>query len=283
MTQNNYYIGSRYDWDKLSSLLGRRVSRLNESLTKNLRTAALAKGIKKTEQGVRLDLYSVNEEELNLLLNTEARPLVKVDATKMTSLLNEVNSKYPSRMDWQTGQRYKVELGKAFTTCLDVIGTDTNERAKAKKVMGKNPYKVGDWIDTSNQYCYHATGITNALKKLRKEMFGYSSGSFSKAARVYKVSESSYWLEVPILNEAPTGPSNWEWADVRFDNLIKVEGCNSNNNWGRGHDWTIPYEGNEDAMEFVKAKTPIRFSQSDISYPKLTEYKGYRSQYTESD
>jgi hypothetical protein len=282
-SQTNYYIGSRYDWSKLNTLLERSVSKLNESLTKNLRTAALAKGIKKTEQGVRLDFYSVNGNELALLQSTDARPLVKVDADKMTLSLNRVNGNYPSSMDWSTAKKYKISLANAFTKCIDVIGTDTNERAKPTKVLGKNPYKVGDWIDTSNQYCYHATGITNAISKLRKELFGYSSVNISDAARVYKVSDSSYWIEVPILNEQPTGVSNWEWADVRFDNLIIANGCNNDNTWNRDHDWTIPYEGNEDAMEFVKAKTPIRFSQSDINYPKLTEYKGYRSEYTERD
>jgi hypothetical protein len=282
-SQTNYYIGSRYDWSKLNTLLERSVSKLNESLTKNLRTAALAKGIKKTEQGVRLDFYSVNGNELALLQSTDARPLVKVDAGKMTLSLNEVNSKYQQRMDWSTAQKYKMDLGNAFAKCIDVIGTDTNERAKPTKVLGKNPYKVGDWIDTSNQYCYHATGITNAISKLRKELFGYSGGNISDAARVYKVSDSSYWIELPFLNEEPKGVSNWEWADVRFDNLIIANGCNNDNTWNRDHDWTIPYEGNEDAMEFVKAKTPIRFSQSDINYPKLTEYKGYRSEYTERD
>jgi hypothetical protein len=279
MTQNNYYIGSRYDWEKLNTLLGRSVSKLNESLTKNLRSAALAKGIKKTEQGVRLDFYSVNGNELTLLQSTEARPLVKVDASKMTSLLHEVNTKYQNGMDWETARKYKIDLANAFTTCIEVIGTDTNERAKPTKVVGKNPYKVGDWVDTTNQYS--DSGIGNAISKLRKEMFGYNSVIISDAARVCKVSDKSYWIEIPFLKEVTTGVSNWEWATARFNNVIIAKGCNSN--YQHDWDWTIPYEGNEAHISFVKAKTPIRLTQFEIEYPKHTEYKGYRSEHTQRD
>jgi len=284
MNNKNYYIGTRADWSKMNKTLNQSVSRLNERLSQDLRNIALEKGIKKTEQGNKLLFYSVSNSQLDsLMTNNEVRPLLKVDDELMSEKLNKVNSSFPRRMNPNEFSQYKKQLKEAMTDCVEVIGTDTNERAKPKKVVGKNPYKVGDWIDTSNQYSYHQTGITNAISKLRKEMFEYNRGIISDAARVYKVSESSYWIEVPFLKEAPTGVSNWEWAAARFDNLIIANGCNPNNSWSRDHDWTIPYEGNEAAMEFVKAKTPIRISQSDISYPKLTEYKGYRSEYTERD
>lgn len=273
----DYYIGSRYEWKEISALVGRQVSKLNEGLTKHLRTAVLSKGIKKTEQGVRLDFYSVNEKELNLLLNTEARPLVKVDEAKMSLLLNEVNSKVPRRMDYDTAEKYKRDLAKAFSACVDIIGTDTNER-KLREVVGPNPYKVGDWIDTSNQY---GGSIANAYSKLCTECWAdnYRIGKLSDAARVYRVSKSSYWLEVPVLNEAPQGVTNWEWAADRFPNLIKAYGCKDGWNSQDGHDFTIPYEGNEDSMTFVKAKTAIRHH----GYPRITKYQGYRSHHSMSD
>ena len=282
MTKSEIYIGTRIDWQTLNNTLNRSVSRLNQKLTKELRTVALNKGIKKTEQGKRLDLYSVSQQELDTLMNeSSVRPLVKVDVQKLSDSLQKVNSSYSGRMDYDTAKLYRKDLTAALTSSLDVIGEDTNERAKPTQVVGKNPYKVGDWIDTSNQYSYHKTGISNAIYKLRKEMFGYNSCIISDAARVYKVTEKSYWIEVPILKEEPKGVSNWKWAAARFDNLQIVKGCNSD--YQHDHDWYIPYEGNEDAFEFVQSKTPIRLSQFEISYPKHTECKGYRSEYTERD
>lgn len=282
MTNSEIYIGTRIDWNTLNDTLNRSVSRLNQKLTEKLRTVAMKKGIKKTEQGNRLDLYSVSQTELDTLMSSpEVRPLVKVDSQKMSEALQKVNSSYTGRMDYATAFNYKKDLEAALTSSLDVIGEDTNERAKPTKVVGKNPYKVGDWVDTSNQYAYHATGISNAMQKLRKEHFGYGRALLSDAARVYKVTEKSYWIEVPVLKEEPNGVSNWEWAQSRFDNLQIVKGCDTK--YQHDHDWYIPYEGNEDRFEFIQAKTPIRFSQFEIKYPKHTECKGYRHEYTQRD
>lgn len=289
MNNNTFYIGTRADWSLMNKEVSRSVSKLNERLSTDLRSIAMGKGIKKTEQGQKLLFFNVSQDELSILMaNPSVRPLLKVDAELMSKAIQNVNSSFPSRMTPDIFSKYQKELKSSMVNCVEVIGTDTNVRANPTKIVGENPYKVGDWIDTSNQYCYHGTGITNAIRKLRKEMFGYNGAIISDACRVYRVSKSSYWIEVPILKEEPTGVSNCEWANARFDNLIIAKGCNpnnpnSNNSWNRDHDWTIPYEGNEEAMEFVKAKTPIRISQSDISYPNLTEFKGYRSEYTERD
>ena len=283
MTQiTEIYIGTRIDWETLNNTLNRSVSRLNQKLTKELRTVAMNKGIKKTEQGKRLDLYSVSQTELDTLMsNPKVRPLVKVDSKKMGDALQKVNSSYSRSMDYDTAKLYRKDLDAALTSSLDVIGEDTNERAKPTKVVGKNPYKVGDWVDTSNQHTYHEVGISRAINRLRKEHFGYNSVVISDAARVYKVTEKSYWIEVPVLKEEPTGVSNWEWAQDRFDNVQILKGCDTK--YQHDHDWYIPYEGNEDRFEFIQAKTPIRVSQFEIKYPKHTECKGYRSEYTQRD
>lgn len=274
------YIGTRVDWNELNDTLNRSVSRLNQSLTKSLRTIAMNKGIKKTEQGRRLDLYSVSQEELNTLMkNEKVRPLVKVDSKKLTDGLEKVNASYPRRMDYDTSKKYNKDLNEVLTSSLDVIGTDTNKRAKPTKQTWKNPYKVGDWVDTSNQYSYTATGKTLAMQKMRKEHDELRL--LSDAARVYRVTDKSYWIEVPVLKEAPEGVSNWKWAAARFDNLIIAKGCDSE--YQHDHDWTIPYEGNEDAIRFVKCKMPIRVSEFESEYPKTTEYQGYRSEYTQRD
>jgi len=280
MNKSEIYIGTSVDWGELNATLNRSVSRLNQKLTKTLRTVAMQKGIKKTEQGQRLDLYSVSQEELNTLMKNETvRPLVKVDSQKLNEGLQKVNASYPSRMDYDTSKKYHKDLNEVLTSSLDVIGTDTNKRTKPTKQTWKNPYKVGDWVDTSNQYSYHATGISKAMQKMRKEHDELRI--LSDAARVYRVTDKSYWIEVPVLKEEPSGVSNWKWAAARFDNLIIAKGCNSE--YFHDHDWTIPYEGNEDAMEFIKCKMPIRVSEFESKYPKTTEHQGYRSEYTERD
>lgn len=282
MKNTNIYIGTRVEWSILNKTLNRSVSRLNQKLTSELRTVAMNKGIKKTEQGKRLDLYSITQEEFELLMtNSEVRPLAKVDSEILNGSLRKVNSSYSGRMDYDTSKRYRKELTEALCSSLEVIGKDTNERQNPTKVSGKNPYKVGDWIDTTNQYSYHATGISNAMSKLRKEHFGYGSVILSDSARVYKVKEKSYWIEVPILKEEPKGVSNWKWAISRFDNVYITKGCNSE--FQHDHDWSIPYKGNEDSFEFIQSKTPIRFSDFEVKYPKHTEHKGYRSEYTQRD
>lgn len=280
MNTNTFYIGTRADWDLMNKEINRSVARLNEKLSKDLRSIALNKGIKKTEQGQKLLFYNVSQDELKTLMaNPLVRPLVKVDSSMMSNAINSVNSNYPRRMTPDLFFKYQKELTKSMVECVEVIGTDTNEREKPTKIVGQNPYKVGDWVDTSNQYSDN--GIGNAIKKLRKEMFGYSGVRISDAARVCKVSDKSYWIEIPFLKEEPTGVSNWKWAEVRFENLQITKGCNSE--YQEDWDWYIPYEGNEDAIELVKVKTPIRLTQHEIDYPKHTTSNGYRSEYTQRD
>lgn len=275
------YIGTRVNWEELQNTLNRSVSRLNQKLTKQLRDIAMKKGIKKTEQGKRLELYSIYQDELDTLMNNPSvRPLVKVNSKEMRDGLHKVNNSYPSSMDNETYWEYQNELERLLVNTLVVIGEDKNERKKPnrQKIVGNNPYKVGDWIDTSNQHCYSGTGISNAFRKIKNE---HNIRLLSDAARVYRVSDSSYWLEVPILKKAPDGVSNWEWADVRYNNLLITKGCDTQ--YQHDWDWSIPYEGNEDEFEFIKSKTPIRFTQWDINYPNLTEHKGYRCEYSQSD
>ena len=73
-----YYIGCRAEWTDINRYCKRTVSRLNQGLADELRGASLILGIKKTEQGKRLDFYKVDEIELGILMQTECRPLVKL-------------------------------------------------------------------------------------------------------------------------------------------------------------------------------------------------------------
>jgi hypothetical protein len=281
MNNKKYYIGTRADWSKMNEALNQSVSRLNERLSQDLRTIALEKGIKKTEQGNKLLFYSVSSSQLSsLMTNNQVRPLIKVDDEVMTKNLSKVNSSFPGRMNTNEFSEYKKQLKEAMRDCVEVIGADTNERAKPTKVVGKNPYKVGDWIDISKEKLYYWSGSRKAIDKLEREVFGHSV-LISDSVRVCRVTDKSYWIEVPILKEQPNGVSNWRWAQDRFDNVIIAKGCDSV--YQHNYDWTIPYEGNEEDFEFIKAKTPIRITKYDIQRQKLTKYKGYRAEYTQRD
>lgn len=280
---NSFYIGTRADWTDMNNQVGRSVSRLNEKLSKDLRKIAMEKGIKQTEQGQKLLFYNVSQDELSILMaNPTVRPLVKVNQQMMSDALNKVNSSYPRRMDHNLFAKYSKDLQVAMTNCLEVIGTDTNKRSQRQEHNWSNPYKVGDWVDTSNQYSYHATGITNAMNKARKEHFGNERVLLSDCARVYRVSDKSYWIEVPVIKHNPEGASNYHWAAAHFPNVILEKGDPTRNmqqNW----DWTIPYEGNEDAFYFIQCKTPIRVSEFESKYSNTVKHGGYRSEYTQRD
>jgi hypothetical protein len=63
-----FYIGVRASYDTMNSVLDRSVARLNQGMANNIRSAALKKGIKKTENDrlkyMRLDtLLSDSAEE----------------------------------------------------------------------------------------------------------------------------------------------------------------------------------------------------------------------------
>ena len=259
MNNTEMYIGTRIDWNTLNNTLNRSVSRLNQKLTKELRTVAMNKGIKKTEQGKRLDLYSVSQQELDTLMNdSSVRPLVKVDAQKMSDRLQKVNSSYTRSMDYDTAKLYRKDLTAALTSSVEVIGEDTNERKKVSKITIDNPYKVGDWVSYTHNY-------------------GYSRGY----ARVYKVTPKGYYLEYPLLkypNGEPMGNvTNYDFARIHFNN---VQG----KSWDQEWDWTIPYESNEDMFFFKRGKKCYRLSNREYGNPPIVNdelhgYRSYRYQY----
>jgi hypothetical protein len=280
---NTFYIGTRADWSEMNNAVNHSVSRLNEKMSKTLRDIALQKGIKKTEQGAKLLFYSVSQDELDTLMaNPSVRPLLKVNQDQMSNSLNKVNSSYPRRMDTNLFAKYQAELNKAMFDCVEVIGTDKNEPSQRQKHSWSNPYKVGDWVDTSNQYSYRGTGITKALSVARKEHFGQNRVLLSDCARVYRVSDKSYWIEVPVIKHTPEGASNYDWAKAYFPNVILEKG-NPDFKYQQDWDWTIPYEGNEDAFYFIQCKTPIRVSEFESEYPSKVKHGGYRSEHTQRD
>lgn len=254
----NIYIGTRIEHREMNELVGTSISRLNEGLSKNLRSSVLKKGIKKTEQGQKLHFYLVDEVQYQKLTSETDLVLVKVDGDELGRKLQEVNSRYPRRMDYGTSIKYKSELEREFENSVEVVGKDKNIRVKPVKFTGKNPYKVGDWISP----------------------FGWNLND--SPVRITRVSDSSIWYQYPYIKDENGNPiqhlSNYEYVKDRFCN---VNGWSDSQEW----DWTVPYKGNEDCFTFGSVVGPRRISEGDIKYPRtVTDVmkQGYRSERHES-
>jgi hypothetical protein len=245
------YTGTRANFNDINDALGRSVSRLNQRMSETLRTIAMKQGIKKTEQRARLEFYAITKDELDKLCsekhqiletlkgNQPLRPLIAVDADKMTKGINDTNSRYNSRMDYDTHRKYKRELEQAVEDAVVKIGEDLNTRKKAERQT--HDYAVGDWISVYGDY-------------------GYFRGN----ARITRVTKSSYWYEMAGIYG--NGFHNYENAVRMFNDV-------TGHSYGQEWDFTIPYAGNEDAFTFSEPQMARarKFNPSKIE-------PGYRSQ-----
>ena len=234
---NTYMIGTRLTHSKMTKVVGDRVGRLNQSMAKTLRKAAMDKGIKQTEQGLRLEFYTVDEDTLETLKSESndaflamtkgvtVRPLVEFNRDTFTIKLQEINSKpeYTGGMNRDVYAKYENELRTAMAEQCHVIGTDTNKRKKVEKYT--HDYEVGDWIQIYGDY-------------------GYLKGN----ARITRVTKSSYWYEIAQIRGDRW--SNFDSAKVIFKDVT---------GWAEpicGQEWqfTIPYAGNEHEFTFRDVK-----------------------------
>jgi hypothetical protein len=250
----SFYVGTRIDYSEMNLLLDTSISKMNESLSKKLRSSVLKKGIKKTEQGKKLLFYNVDEEQYNQLISKGINVLVKVDSDELTTKLRDVNSRYPSRMDSSTYMNYESEMEKQFMDTVEVVGKDENFRKSTDKVTGKNPYKVGDWI----------------------RPYGWNLND--SPVRISRVSDKSIWYQYPYLKDSDGVPlrvvSNYDYVRSRFENVI---GWGNNQEW----DWTVPFKGNEESFFFGPVVGPRRISEYDVKHPRtITDVmkQGYRSE-----
>ena len=100
-----YYIGNRLSFNDMEQILGHPVARLNTRMSETLRSVGLRQGVAKTKNGERLEFWSVDQEEFELLTDPTAAtlvalkttlewiPLVSIDADQMTKQIQEVNSR----------------------------------------------------------------------------------------------------------------------------------------------------------------------------------------------
>lgn len=129
-----------------------------------------------------------------------------------------------------------------------------------KREVYHNKYKVGDWIKTPDKlsFCFPIT---------------------SEVCRIYRVTDKSYWVEIPFLKNCPQGISSSSYAVSHYKN---VNGKISESIYQCDEDWTIPYECNKDDFEFLKIKNAFRPSKPLIyDYEHITEKneQGYAYSY----
>jgi hypothetical protein len=247
----NLYIGTRASYNDINTVLGRSVSRLNQRMSETLRTIAMKQGIKKTEQRARLEFFAVTKDEMDKLCsekhqmletlkgNHPLRPLIAVDADKMVKGINDTNSRYNSRMDFDTHRKYTRDLEQAVEDSVVKIGEDLNTRKKAERHT--HDYAVGDWIRVYGHY-----------------------GHFRGHARITRVTKASYWYEMAGIYGGRF--SNYDTAVERFNDVT---------GWSRCQEWdfTIPYAGNEEAFTFSEPQ----MARASKHNPCKVE-PGYRSE-----
>jgi len=235
-----YYIGVRASYSTMNSVLERSVSRLNQRMTESIRSAAMKKGIKKTEQGQRLELFPVTKSELDNLLDPawmtfqtvatgeSIRPLITVDADALADATQAVNNKYPRRMNTIEHRKYKADLAAALDSTVTVVGADKNTRKRTSQ-PAPNPLKVGDIIPCKRQ--------------------GYNFGSyysdiFEGYGDLKIIKSGKRFVEVALLTYDGQHWPNTSSAKRRFNN-VKTTGNDSDTLYaGDMHGHVIPLADN---------------------------------------
>jgi len=253
----DYYIGVRSDFATMGKLLERPMRRLNTGMANHLRTTAMRKGIKKTEQRQRLEFFVVDQQEMDNLLDdtwramqklataAECRPLVKVKADVFSDAIDKVNSKpeYQGGMDYDTHNKYKEDLAKSFDKALEVVGTDLNIR-KTKPKLPDNPFKVGDLIpfrDYGNVWTHQGDD-----RKEGKTNFKYADKRIAKAGKKF--------VEIERLQVKHVENGEWYNSDtaVKYFNDVEAYGLKDKDGYiGLQHGHAIPLDTNPDALEWV--------------------------------
>lgn len=133
-----------------------------------------------------------------------------------------------------------------FRSGLEVI--EPAVKIIKKREVYYNKYKVGDWIRTPDKLnlCFPIT---------------------SEVCRIYRVTDKSYWVEIPFLKNCAQGIPSSRYAVSHYKN---VNGKISEANYQYDEDWTIPYECNKDDFEFLKIKNIFKASKYKY-YERITE------------
>lgn len=135
--KSNIYVATRLRslvmWKILNS---NDIGQLNERLAKSLRTPIMRRGIKKTEQGERLEFYNLTYEQYEQLNKTHSHMILAiVDKDELSNKLEEINNQYPSRMNPDLFYQYNRDLENALDSSVQIVGQDKNPSPIAKRLM----------------------------------------------------------------------------------------------------------------------------------------------------
>ena len=279
------YIGARSS-KNIATIIGSNPPSLNGKMSEHLRGACMQLGIKKTEQGQKLNFYVVDEDQYTKLTdhqeqvlerlkgNDPVHHLVKVDRDQLSNIIKQVNSKpnYQGRMDYSTYEKYKRDMSNSLKQCVEVTGKDLNKKATPDR-KPENPYKVGDLIRVGRGY---GSAFTEG---------DYATHRVSKAGKLYIELEA---MRPKRLKDGGLW-SNSEGAKECFNN---VETYGKLDQWS-DHGHFIPYAGNEDDMHWVPMKKhnwdneqtkPVKIIWTDFASNKWErDSEKYRKQSTNKD
>jgi hypothetical protein len=253
-----FYIGTRSNWNTMNDVAGTSVSKLNTRMSETIRSAALKQGIKKTQDGKKLEFYLVSEEQLQKLTNpatatlaalkhgADWHPLIAVDKDIMVAAISQVNAKYGNRMPRDVFAKYNAELLAGVESAVVKLAED--KKVARAKYYNSEGLAEGDIIrDTSE----------------------WRQGRF---ALVTKVSEHSYSYKVYEPLFTAYGLSLMLSAEQLTQRGITLEGADQQD--GKIQ---VPFKGNEDLFKLSTKTKTKRFSRYSITVQtaEQAEYNSY--------
>lgn len=245
------YIGARSS-SEIAKILGRSPHYLNEGMSQLVRSACLRLGIKKTEQRRRLNFYIVTGEEYERLTDdkhklinnikgqTNVHHLVRMDKSKFSEVVDEINAKYGGRrMDHKAYAHYQQKMTEALSKIIEVTGADHNIKKEAQKI-GANPYKVGDIIQLDVYDLPHEVAKAQgypAWANLRVRWAGKRQIEVERLAP--RFAEGGWWPNTESILTHFTGVIPWGLNDKG-----KIP-------WsGAPHGHFVPFKGNEHLLQW---------------------------------
>lgn len=240
-----FYIGTRSDWDTMSEVAGSSVAKLNNRMSETIRSVAMKQGVKKTQDGKKLEFYLVNEEQFAKLTSPATAtlvalkhgkdwlPLIAVDKALMSDAIQKVNAKYGSRMPRSEFAKYTAELQTAVESAVVKLAED--KKIAREKFYNDQGIKVGDFIRAGGGYRDTCFAV---VTKVTEHSYSY---------RVYEPCFNAYGLKTRKSSE-----------ELAFRKIVIT---------GDDYDGSIkvPFKNNADLFSLnPKAKT-ARFSRYKIT------------------
>jgi hypothetical protein len=241
-----FYIGSRSSWDTMSAVAESSVAKLNARMSETIRSVAMKQGIKKTQDGKKLEFYLVNEEQFKKLtspstatlvalkLGADWHPLIAVDKAIMSDAIQKVNAKYGNRMPRSEFAKYNAELQTAVESAVVKLAED--KKLNRPKHYNNQDIKVGDII---------------------REGGGYRETCF---AVITKVTEHSYSYKVYQPDFTAYGLSKVMSSEELARRGIVIHGANSQDG-----DVKVPFKGNESLFKLADKTKTKRFNRYEIT------------------